>query len=54
MDHDPKTRFGISFGLLGLTKSILDRSLEVILFNLGRDIRGIEGKVSSLNLFKLN
>jgi len=48
MDHDTNTRFRISFGFLVLIKSIFDRSLEVVLFNFGRDIRGIEGKISSL------
>jgi hypothetical protein len=54
MDHDTKTRFEVTFGPLGLSKSILDRSLEVVLFNFSRDIRGIESKISSLNLFKLD
>ena len=54
MDHDTKTRFGVTFGPLGLTKPIFNRGLEVVLFNFSRDVRGIESKMSSLNLFKLD
>jgi len=45
MDHDTKTRFRVTFGLFGLTKSILDRSLEVVFFNFNRDIRTLPAKV---------
>jgi len=40
MNHNAKTRFRITFGFLGLIGSIFNRSLKVVFFNFGRDIKG--------------